>query len=151
MSTTNRKKLRLEDYDYKTNGTYFVTVCTSGKKKSLCRIVPANQPENSPCVILTQLGQIVEKAIRGIPGIDKYVIMPNHVHMIIISDQGRELSSIIRLWKSVIARQSKEQIWQKSYYDHVIRDEQDYLIKWKYIDDNPSKWASDEYYSDYEK
>ncbi len=146
MSDTSRKRLRLAGYDYTTNGVYFLTICTREKKKLLCDVKEAPLANEAPIVTLTELGRIVKQATEKIPGIDKYVIMPNHVHMILFLRENRSISTIIRLWKSVIAAKYGNEIWQKSYYDHIIRDEADYKIKWKYIDDNPSKWASDEYY-----
>ena len=56
------------------------------------------------------------------------------------------VSRIIKQFKAYTTKQSGTAIWQKGFYDHIIRDEQDYLIRAKYIDDNPAKWAEDEYY-----
>ena len=92
------------------------------------------------------MGKIVDEAIRKIPGIDKYVIMPNHVHLILWNQDQGNVATKIKVFKNVVAGKSGRKIWQTSYYDHVIRDDSDFLIKWKYIDDNPAKWASDEYY-----
>ena len=147
MSSSNRKRLRLENYDYNTDGAYFVTICTKNKENLLCKIESPLAPGDDPVISFTALGEIVDAATQKIPGIDKYSIMPNHVHMIVLQEGGKNLSTTIRLWKSVITAKAKRAIWQTSFYEHVIRDEQDYLIKWKYIDDNPFKWASDEYYS----
>ena len=102
--------------------------------------------------------------------IDKYVIMPNHIHFILIKNDLIEeratarvattvtVGRIVGAYKSVVAnewlkicKQSDEvmgKIWQRNYYEHVIRDENDYQIKWNYIEDNPIKWAEDEYYYD---
>ena len=148
MSGTNRKKLRLQDYDYSTNGAYFLTVCTRQKQKLLCEIQVPVIEGDAPILTLTPVGAIVAAATEKIPGIDKYVIMPNHVHMIVFQEDGKSIPTKIRLWKSVITSKCGMSIWQDSYYDHVIRDEKDYRIKWKYIDDNPMKWASDDYFVD---
>ena len=142
MSSTNRKRLRLEGYDYRTQGAYYVTVCTANKDKILCDILPPKIDGNDPIIVMSQIGKIVEEAIKRIPGIDKYIVMPNHVHMIIFQTDDRTISSKIQLWKRVITGKIKNSIWQSSFYDHIIRDEADYRIKWKYIDDNPIKWAS---------
>ena len=146
MSNTNRKKMRLQGYDYSTNGAYFLTICTKQKQNLLCKIQAPVQEGDAPILTLTPVGAIVAEATEKIPGIHKYVIMPNHVHMIVLHENGVSLSTKIRLWKTVITSKCGASIWQASFYDHVIRDERDYLIKWKYIDDNPMKWASDEYY-----
>ena len=146
MELPKRKKLRLPDYDYSENGAYFITICTKNKAKILCSIqAPANEAE-APEIHLTPLGKTVETAIQKIPGMETYVVMPNHVHMIILNQDHTDISAKVRLFKSVVARKTGMKIWQTSFYDHVIRDESDFQIKWKYIDDNPAKWASDEYY-----
>ena len=141
----NRKWVRLREYDYSTNGAYFVTICTKEKKHILSTVI--DHGIEAPAEIrLSEIGMIAESYIRTIPGIDKYVIMPNHVHMIIIKNNGKPLSSDIRSFKGLTTKKAGNSIWQDYYYDHVIRNETDYQIKWKYIDDNPAKWASDEYY-----
>ena len=146
MSDSSRKKPRLEGWNYAKKGAYFITVCTKEKKAILCGIHPPAIPGDDPVIRQTTFGKIAEEALKKIPGIDKYVIMPNHVHMIVFQEDEVSISSKIRLWKTVITAKCKENIWQSSFYDHIIRDEKDYLIKWKYIDDNPMKWASDEYF-----
>lgn len=142
-----RKGLRLKNYDYSSNGAYFVTICTDGKEKNLCRLLPPETDGAAPRQILSPIGKAVEEMIGRIPGIDKYVIMPNHIHMIIMSDgAGLPLSRKIRFFKSNLTRKLGHPIWQREYYDHVIRDEYDYRVKWKYIDDNPARWTDDDYY-----
>ena len=140
----NRKWVRLREYDYSSDGAYFVTICTAQKRHILSEIVDRGINE-SPAVVLSKTGMIAEKYLRSIPGIDKYVIMPNHIHLIIIKENGKPLSSDIRSFKGLTTKEAGFPVWQAYYYDHVIRDEEDYRIKWKYIDDNPAKWASDEY------
>ena len=81
--------------------------------------------------------------------------MPNHVHLLLqISSEvnGRTLFAptvdrVIKQTKGVITKQIGFSIWQKSFHDHVIRDEQDYLKIWNYIDTNPAKWQEDKYYN----
>ena len=91
--------------------------------------------------------------------VDAFVIMPNHIHLLLrISDNGRSGTPAPTKGNSVIARfvstlkrfcnkEYGENIWQRSYHDHVIRDERDYREIWDYIDDNPRKWAEDRYYT----
>ena len=82
--------------------------------------------------------------------LDKLVIMPNHIHMILIIDKETSVtvSRVIKQFKEYITKQIGESIWQKSYYDHIIRNEKDYLRIWKYIDENILKWSLDKYYSE---
>ena len=112
---------------------------------------------------LSVIGKIVEHYIRTIPGaypyvsIDSYVIMPNHVHMLIsvLRDDGAPRSSrptelvprIIAVLKRFSNQDAGRNLWQRSFYDHIIRDDTDYAVKYNYILDNPRRWAEDEYYS----
>ena len=112
----------------------------------LCSIREPEMEADAPKTVLSEIGTVVERFTDSMPGIDKYVIMPNHVHLIVMNQPGETISQKIRSWKILISKEIGKSIWQRSFYDHVIRDERDYLTKWKYIDDNPIKWASDEYY-----
>ena len=95
--------------------------------------------------------------------IDKYVIMPNHVHMIIVVQDGTPSAAengtrggasptkstvpqIIQSLKSMTTKHFGFSMWQRSYHDHIIRDETEYQRVWQYIDENPQKWAEDDYY-----
>lgn len=110
-----------------------------------------------PHTALTGYGKIVERYIQTIPGIDKYVIMPNHVHLIVLIEQEngpmwasaptQSLPNHIRSFKTLTSKAAGISLWQRSYYDHVIRNEREYLQIWQYIDDNPAQWAEDEYYA----
>ena len=109
-----------------------------------------------PYTELSEYGQIVEQYLRRIPGMDQFVIMPNHIHMIISIDPEngsmwastptKPLSSLIRSSKTLTSKAANTSLWQRSYYDHIIRNEADYLRIWQYIDQNPARWAEDEYY-----
>ncbi|MBE5798640.1 MAG: hypothetical protein E7321_01640 [Clostridiales bacterium] len=88
--------------------------------------------------------------------VDKYVIMPNHIHLILRLDtqkQSVSLCDVVCALKSrttklanVLDHQSGRQIWQRSFHDHIIRDEKDYLKIWQYIDENPMRWEQDCFY-----
>ena len=156
MELPNRKSMRLKNYDYSTPGAYFVTICTKEKRKCLSRIVGQGlAPAESR---LTTRGEIVQKQLMAIENryphvrIDKYVIMPNHVHMILEMGEAvgasphPTLSKIICTFKSLASRMCEEPIWQTSFYDHVIRGDADYQEIWQYIDTNPDKWMQDRFY-----
>ena len=151
-----RKNIRLEGHDYSQAGYYFITICVKDGHGMLSSIdVGAN------CVrpILSEIGKIIEKEIdvlsntyEGI-AVDKYVIMPNHIHMIvvIIPNPGRTqfaptISRIIKQFKGSVTKQVGFSIWQRSYHDHIIRSESDYQRIWQYIEENPLKWAEDCYF-----
>ena len=155
-----RKKNRLPGHDYSQPGAYFITICTKDHKCILSTIVGADA-YIGPRVALTPIGMVVEKYIKNIPGVGAYVIMPNHVHMILHISSNNILQgpmwasaptnasvpALVRSWKTLVSKELGQSIWQRSYYDHVIRDEQDYLTKVQYIEENPAKWFYDDYFT----
>lgn len=165
-----RKKMRLSTWDYGTPGYYFVTICVNNRENILCQDIDIScrgaqcapvqsLPGQFP---LSRTGEIVQQAIAQISRhyshvrIDKYVVMPNHIHMILIlsnvDDNGRTLcaptvSRIIKHMKEYTTKSIGYSIWQKSFHDHIIRNEQDYQRIWTYIDTNPLNREQDCYYS----
>ena len=148
-----RKQHRLKNYDYSTPGAYFVTICTEDRRPTLSRIV-GRTIGHPPDIVLSSLGEIVDAAIHQIhakyPGVElhQYVIMPNHVHLLlsISSQTGPSLGRILQQMKGFVTKHWGQTVWQDKYYDHVIRDENDFQVKYQYICDNPIKWAEDEYF-----
>ena len=146
-----RRANRLENFDYTSPYTYFVTFCVQGGK-CLFWIWEDKEWNHK----LTPLGEIVDEAIQAVNNhydiaVDQYVVMPNHVHLIVAlpssMDAPVHLSNVIRYIKSKVTKAAGRAIWQKSYYDHVIRDQEDYLRIRDYIVNNPGKWKEDRYYS----
>jgi REP element-mobilizing transposase RayT len=100
------------------------------------------------------------RALSGFyDGVDipKYVIMPNHIHMLIVIDSARDggmrtsrptLQTVIRSFKTFTTRQIGLSIWQDSFYEHIVRNNDDYLRIWQYIDGNPARWDEDDYHTD---
>ena len=154
-----RKPVRLKEYDYGTPGAYFVTVCTQDRQCMLSDII-VGEGVAPPLCRLTDTGRVVEAEILAIPSrypnvvIEKYVIMPNHIHLIVEiraeaggASPSPTLSDVVRVIKSLSTRKSGlKKLWQRSYHEHVIRGTQDYEEIWNYIDNNPAKWALDRYY-----
>ncbi len=144
-----RKNSRLKDYDYTLGGYYFITICTDDKKHIFGEIVEDK-------IQLNEIGKLAYKNIENLENVydtvnvDKFVVMPNHIHMIIIIEKETNLtiSRIIKQYKEWITKTIKQPIWQKSYYDHIIRNEKDYYRIWKYIDENELKWSLDKYYNE---
>lgn len=151
-----RKANRIKDYDYSQRGAYFVTICTQGRKKILSDIVGDGFPVPKVC------GKIAEEIIKEISkkypnvNVDKYVIMPDHIHMLLIiqnTEQGTgnpspTLGNVIGWYKYQATRRINllldtpgERVFQRSYYDHVIRNQRDYNEIWEYIAYNPMKWV----------
>lgn len=171
-----RKALRLKRFDYDAPGCYFVTICTARKEPLFGSIRSVGAIHESPVVYLSPMGQIVEQTILSLPLrfpaliVDQYVVMPNHIHLILrilegSSDakRGAIHESPLRpsrsLYSKVIgylkAAASKEihrsvmediLIWQRGSYDYIIRDETDFQCVWQYIHTNPQKWETDCYY-----
>ena len=146
----SRRSIRLKGYDYSQTGAYFITICTH---KGLCVLGDIR----NGVVQLNDFGRIVEREWLRTDGLrenvvmDEYVVMPNHIHgIIVISNDGRgtlqraptvehfgrpvsnSIPTIVRLFKSTTTKQinrlrnaSKTSIWQRNYYEHVIRNEDD--------------------------
>ena len=157
-----RKRIRLRDYDYSQGNYYFVTICTFEKEHLF------GMDEN-----LTEYGKIAKGCLESVKEvfpfvqIDKYVIMPNHVHAIIViedfasGESGKgaarmyacpTLGTIVGNYKSAVSRgvhafDPGKRIWQARFYDHVIRNQKDYENTWRYIHENPAKWKTDDYYT----
>ena len=142
-----RKSPRLKGYSYRTPGYYFITICTHEKK---CLFW-----SNSQC---NHLGKIAFDAVCEIPHhapevkVDKFVIMPNHVHMIIVLENDKtDLSVVIGQYKSFVSKKihgflKNDKIWQTSFHDHKIRNQKQYEKIWLYIENNPIKWNLDCFY-----
>lgn len=144
-----RKNPRLKDYNYTLVGYYFITICTENKIHYFGEIVEEKMQLNEIGKLAYSNIENLEKIYNTIK-IDKFIVMPNHIHMIIIIKKETDLtvSRIIKQYKEWITKTIKKFIWQKSYYDHIIRNEKDYYRIWKYIDENELKWSLYKYYSE---
>lgn len=154
MEIQKRKQNRLGYYDYSQNGAYFVTICTHERRKLLSDIVGDGSP------VPKSIGSLAEDLIHQIsikyPGVcvDKYVIMPDHIHLLLRLDRSTgtgnpspTLGTVIGWYKYQLTKQANllsgtqgARILQRSYYDHVIRNQNDYDEVWQYIENNPKKW-----------
>ena len=150
-----RKRLRLQNYDYGSNGLYFVTICTEEKNPILSKIVGDDAHIVPKKVVLKPYGAIVEKYISNINttyknvSVENYIIMPNHIHMLIFIDNFNngtmwassptKLGTIIRSLKTMVTKEIGFSIWQRSYYDKIIRNEKHFQSVWNYIEYNALK------------
>ncbi|MGL6021545.1 MAG: transposase [Chitinophagaceae bacterium] len=91
---------------------------------------------------LLQYGMVVEKYIKNMVGIDKYVIMPDHIHLIIfITDNDEEaIPQKIKSLKILVTKEIGFSLWQRLYHDRIIRSQKEYERIWEYIDHNPEQW-----------
>jgi REP element-mobilizing transposase RayT len=179
-----RKDLRLKHYDYSSAGAYFVTICTKDRKRILSNIIKPsvgvgalddplngflNEPQ-IPQIQLTEIGKVTEKYLlssENIPGvkIDRYVIMPDHIHVIIFlypdkyasrkdgssrapTPTNEMLPHIVSTFKRFCNREIENNIFQRGYMEHIVRDREDYETRAKYIYENPIRWCYDELYTE---
>ena len=176
-----RKPTRLKNFDYNTAGAYFLTICTENRRQILSHVV-GGDVLNAPQIELLQNGEIAKKYIEqwndfydGIK-IDRYVIMPNHVHILLFvlengasrtspngasrtspngasrtsppTRQHSAVSRFVSTFKRFCNKEYGENIWQRHFNDHVIRDREDYERHVKYICENPMRWYYDELYTE---
>ena len=162
-----RKDLRIKQYDYSSKGAYFITICTKDRQRILSNIIKpvgvgALDDPLYPYAQLSDTGRIVEKNLlssENISGgmINRYVIMPDHIHAIIVLDPDKYikrqdgssraptptnemLPHIISTFKRFCNKEIGFNIFQRGYIEHVIRDKEDYETRAKYIYENPMKW-----------
>lgn len=161
-----RKPNRLPGFDYSRCGAYFITICTAGKKNILCSIRETDVPFQ-PAVELTDLGSIAQEMLKrqetSAVSVENYVIMPNHIHLLLqVSGvyAQKTISNFVGRYKSLVAnrwlRTCKNRkrrmgaIWQRSFYDHIVRNPMDFQRIWLYIAGNPSRWREDCFYLEQE-
>lgn len=151
MELPQRKINRIPEYNYNQNGAYFITICTQDRKPILSQIVGDGSP------VPKTAGLIAEKTIMQITekypsvSVEKHVIMPDHIHILLRIDNGTgnpspTLGNIIGWYKYQVTKEvnrqnytAGEKLFQRSYYDHVIRNQQDDNAVWEYIEQNPRK------------
>lgn len=159
-----RKLQRLKGWDYSADGWYFLTFCTHEHKPLFGRVVsgvehavPATRMELGPFGILCEQA-IAEASERDAHvSVDAHIVMPNHVHLVVSvrnargKDGGQSpISQTVGFVKSHVTKGIKEaiyctRVWQRGYYDHIIRNEADYLRILEYVQTNPQKWAEDRF------
>ena len=150
MELPKRKSPRIPGYDYSNQNYYFITICTHNKR---CIF---GQPGS-----LNQYGRIAQEHLLKIPllhpdiCLDQYIVMPNHIHAIVAlkRDHHSNLSTVIGQYKTSVTRKIRETepdmlVWQRSFHDHVIRDQKSYEKIWNYVTFNPQKWEEDCFYCD---
>jgi REP element-mobilizing transposase RayT len=162
-----RKHPRLDNYDYSSAGAYFITICTQNRQCVLSHIVGRGlAPAETIEIEYTLFGTIAEKQLLLLKKrypfltVDKYVIMPNHIHIILILNDDTAgasprptITDIVCSYKSLTTRECKKKgfdgkLFQTSFYEHIIRGREDYEEIVKYVYENPIRWRCDELYVD---
>lgn len=153
-----RRGMRLPNYDYAAVGGYFVTLCIQGRHNIFGRV-------EDGVMLLNRAGEMVRDVLCELSGhfeggyLDKYVVMPNHIHFIWVNRCGGVGLSEVVQWMKIVStnryiRGVKEsgwpafegKLWQRGFYDHVIRNETDYFRIAEYIANNPLQWHLDTLY-----
>ena len=164
--TPHRRSIRLKGYDYSRAGAYFVTICTQDRRCLFGEITAKIMRLNDPGRMIQTVWYELPQHYPGVD-IDAFVIMPNHIHGIIdlnIGDVGQpqgvapttmSLPDVVHRLKSLTTTRYRKgverqdwlpfprRLWQRNYYEHVIRDEGDLNQLRQYITSNPLCWPED--------
>ncbi|HKD27284.1 MAG TPA: transposase [Xanthobacteraceae bacterium] len=159
-----RRSLRLTGYDYTCAGAYFVTICAQDQACLFGNVVDG-------CMCLDDAGHMLGMLWNDIPArfadveIDTFVVMPNHVHGIVVLPDAANgvtrraapaLGEVVAAFKSATTVQYihgvktrawpafRRRLWQRNYYEHLVRDEKALDRIRRYIDENPARWALDD-------
>lgn len=149
-----RRSIRLPEFDYSRGGPYFITICTRHRARILSRISGGR-------LAVTSLGLIVRDCWQALPNhfphlrLDSIVIMPDHVHAILwivrgktsIGEKPAPITQVVGVWKSFAARRINairgthgHPVWQRNYYEHIVRDHDSLTRIRAYIRNNPAHW-----------
>lgn len=157
MQLPDRKSIRLRQHDY-SGGEYFVTICTKYKQHFLGSIREGQ-------MYLSAIGKIADNAIKEVSHhcpyacITEYVVMPNHIHLIVEIQRGHASLPVSRPALAVVVGMFKQHVvsmarlkglefgWQSRYHDHIIRNDMDSMTIRKYIRNNIAVWDSDCFYN----
>lgn len=142
-----RKNPRLKGYDYSTPNYYFITICSHDMAPIFGDV---GMPTPARKIALRGLRDISAHFPRA--RVDKCVVMPNHVHCILVLEgDGADVPTIIGQYKSFVSREIRKilpgiKVWQRSYHDVIIRSREQYESHWLYIQTNPQNWEADDLY-----
>ena len=154
-----RKSIRLSEYDYSQNGAYFVTICTKDRRRLFGAV-------GADSISARMVERTFREVVAQYKGIESpiFVVMPNHFHAILTIERADmesapTISTVIqafkrystveytKLVKQGLALPYNKQVWQRSFHDHVIRDQSDYDDIYRYVENNPDQWELDELYT----
>ncbi len=154
MELKQHKNLRLRGYDYTITGCYFVTLVTEGRRELFGQIADGELRLNGAGKMIERCICELEVRFKGIEAIN-YVVMPNHVHAILFNDKEHSIPEIMRQFKAVTSRLYHKwmetcgwidydmRLWQRSYYDIIIKNRRMFDFINNYIAINPERWMYD--------
>lgn len=154
-----RHALRLRDHDYSQAGMYFVTACTQGRACLFGEVIDGEMHVNDAGKAVQAVWHKLPEHYRPI-ALDEFVVMPNHMHGIIVMHPAgaglkpapttHGVSEIMRAFKTFSSRHINQirqtpgnQIWQRSFWDRIIRNEDELNRIREYIQNNPAQWTLD--------
>ncbi|MCP5104296.1 MAG: transposase [bacterium] len=163
ISYQNRRSIRFTGYDYSKPGAYFITICSQSRDSIFGVIENENMTSNEAGLMITKWWYEIPNKFPSVK-IDGYIVMPNHFHGIItISPDHSEpdikpvtLGNIVGWFKTMTTNEYirnvrdnnwppfEKRLWQRNYYEHIIRDEKELNKYREYIRDNPLKWDENE-------
>jgi REP element-mobilizing transposase RayT len=171
----HRRSIRLQGYDYSQAGAYFVTICTQNRQCLFGEIVAGEMRLNDAGLIIADSWEWLSRQY-GYLGLDEWIVMPNHIHGIIVIADGcrggsrtapitrtndgkggsrtaptvKPVGRLIGAFKTVSTKQINEmrqtpgvQLWQRNYWEHIVRNESELNRIREYINKNPAKWNLD--------
>lgn len=150
-----RRSIRLRGYDYSRAGAYFITICTHQRRSLFGEVVKGEMMQS-------QLGQVVDRHWAYLAQhhwhveLDEYIVMPNHFHgILVLTEQSRQhdMTEVIRGFKTFSARRINQlrklkgvPVWQRNYYERIVRDQAALDNIRRYIRNNPKNWQTDRLY-----
>ena len=165
-----RKNTRMKNYNYNWMSSYFLTICSKNHVNifgSITKKYIENKAEDfkervpiTAEVKLTEIGKIVQQYIESSKevykniDVENYVIMPNHIHLLLYVSYNdnetkkfsAEIPKYVSSLKHLVNKECGENVFQRSYHDHIVRGEKDFDKIWDYIDGNPIRWHEDCFY-----
>jgi len=152
----NRRSIRLKEYDYSRPGAYFITICTHNREPLFGSIINSEMKSNLYGVFVSKRWNNLPRYYHHLET-NAFVIMPNHIHGILVikSDsrkmiKGQPISEIVRDFKTFSSRRINEvrgmsgtPIWQRNYWEHIIRNDDSFKRIYDYILTNPLRWHLD--------
>lgn len=166
----HRRSLRLRGHDYATAGVYFVTICVQGRACLFGTVVDGVMQPNAAGLMVQAAWENLEERFPAVT-LDAVVIMPNHTHALLVlsapasavGDQGDDgaqpattLGAVVGAFKSITTRAYMrgvetaawppfdQRLWQRNYWEHIVRDDPDRRRLHAYIDTNPARWVTDD-------